>query len=216
MHALAALYLLANTITTQSTYVAPPPGAAAITAPAGIGRPHTCPEEMYPISALQAEAEGRTLLAFKITPQGTVTDVTVDTSSGNADLDAVSVDCAKQWQYRPAMQNGVAVQAPWKAFVAWHINSMLAPPFDRIHVAIAQCANTPRLTKDDFARATLATVMKVRYVRGAVASATVMASSGNPDLDQRLVQCFENLDPDVTADVPDQTMVFPAPWTRYQ
>src|ERR1700723_1607066 len=90
----------------DAAVVPPPPPPSAITAPASIGKPHSCDENLYPISALQTGAEGMTYLTFRITPVGSVTGISVLSSSGNADLDNAAVVCARDWQYRPAMRNG--------------------------------------------------------------------------------------------------------------
>ena len=62
---------------------------------------------------------------------GSVKDVTVSQSSGNADLDAASVTCVRGWQYKPATRGGVPVEAAWQAAVRWamHANGPNAPLF---------------------------------------------------------------------------------------
>ena len=61
-----------NTITTQSKVAPPPP----ISSPASIGRPHTCMQN-YPAISQRLGEEGVTLLAFTVTTDGGVSNVTV-------------------------------------------------------------------------------------------------------------------------------------------
>lgn len=112
-----------NTITTQSVVATPPPvqKPAGITAPASIGRPHTCGQRYYPAIALRLNQEGTTVLAFKITADGSVTDISVAESSGHDSLDQAAITCAQNWQYKPAMQNGANIEVPWKASVKWSL-----------------------------------------------------------------------------------------------
>src|ERR1700759_35199 len=85
---------------------------AAVTRPVSIGAPHFCAENKYPVPAMQVGAEGDTFVKFTITKEGHVTDASVGKPSGNADLDAASVTCVRDWMYQPAMQDGMAVDAP--------------------------------------------------------------------------------------------------------
>ncbi|MDE2164148.1 MAG: TonB family protein [Alphaproteobacteria bacterium] len=103
-----------NTITTQSKVATPPP----ISSPASIGRPHVCMQD-YPAISQRLGEEGTTLLAFHITAQGDVTNVTVAKSSGSERLDNAAVNCASNWRYRPAVEAGHPVEVPWRAEVQW-------------------------------------------------------------------------------------------------
>ena len=112
-----------NTITTQQVVATPPvQKPAGITAPASIGRPHSCGQRYYPAIAVRLNQEGTTVLAFKITPDGSVTDLSVSESSGHDALDQAAITCAQGWQYKPAMQNGAAIEVPWKASVKWSLS----------------------------------------------------------------------------------------------
>jgi TonB family protein len=92
----------------------PPKKAAAIS----IGTPHTC-SGVYPYLSVQLREQGTTTLAFTITKEGTVRDITVAKSSGYPRLDDAAVACAAEWRYRPAARKGKYVDAPWKAAVQW-------------------------------------------------------------------------------------------------
>jgi len=76
----------------------------------------------YPGSALTAGIEGKTTLAFTVTGQGTVSDVSVAKSSGNADLDNAAAACVAQWRYKPATQDAKPVAVPWQATVEWKLH----------------------------------------------------------------------------------------------
>ncbi|MBU6297746.1 MAG: energy transducer TonB [Alphaproteobacteria bacterium] len=103
-----------NTITTQSKVATPPP----ISSPASIGRPHVCLQD-YPAISQRLGEEGTTLLAFHITAEGSVTNVTVAKSSGSERLDNAAVNCASSWRYKPAVEAGHPVEVPWRAEVQW-------------------------------------------------------------------------------------------------
>jgi TonB family protein len=62
---------------------------------------------------------GTTIIAYNITSDGAVTDITVEQSSGSADLDSAVVECAATYRYKPATKDGQAVEVPWKFKVDW-------------------------------------------------------------------------------------------------
>ena len=109
-----------------------------ISSPASIGTPHSCVQDYPPISQQLGE-QGITLLAFIITENGNVANVTVANSSGSDRLDNAALSCVANWHYRPAMENGVPVAVSWKAQVRWALNHDVQPtPNDINDVATAQ------------------------------------------------------------------------------
>lgn len=112
-----------NTITVTHTVTPPAPKEQAITAPASVGAPHTCPEDRwYPPLAICLNQEGTTTLAFHIMPDGSISNVTVAELSGHDLLDEAAVRCASSaWHYKPAMRNGQPIEWPWKASVRWQL-----------------------------------------------------------------------------------------------
>jgi protein TonB len=111
-----------NSITQVTTqHVEPKP---AISAPASVGRPHTCPNaKWYPALAQRLSHEGSTVLSFTVQTDGTISNITVEKSSGHDELDQAAVSCAGGWSnYRPATQNGQPVAVPWKATVQWKLS----------------------------------------------------------------------------------------------
>ncbi len=86
------------------------------------GRPHVC-TQVYPLAEAQAGIGGRTAVEFRIKTDGSTDQIHVVQSSGNGNLDKAAVLCVSTWRYKPAMQNGVPIEVPWKAEVQW-----AAPP----------------------------------------------------------------------------------------
>jgi periplasmic protein TonB len=120
----------APTITQVTTAITPPPPPAppkaaqppAITAPVSIGRAHECGSRFYPPLAQRLSHEGVTVIGFTVQPDGSVTNVHVLESSGHDELDQAAIPCASTWRYKPSMQNGQPVAAPWQTRVVWKLS----------------------------------------------------------------------------------------------
>ena len=70
------------------------------------------PAPAYPRDALRDGVEGTVLLKVLVDVDGRPLDVQVERSSGNRSLDRAARDQVLQrWRFRPAMQDGRAVQA---------------------------------------------------------------------------------------------------------
>jgi protein TonB len=66
----------------------------------------------YPISELKSGVEGTVILRVLVDVDGTPLDVSIENSSGNRNLDRSALQhVLKTWRFKPAMQNGQAVQA---------------------------------------------------------------------------------------------------------
>jgi protein TonB len=102
-----------NAITAQSAQ-------KGITAPASVGAGHSC-QSLYPPQAVAKNEEGTTVLTFHIGLDGAVSNIQLNQSSGHSDLDDVATRCVSRWHYKPAMQNGQAVEVPWTARVLWKL-----------------------------------------------------------------------------------------------
>lgn len=98
----------------------PPPNAPP---PPVVGVAPGCDKDAsrYPPYAIRAGIEGETFLSFRIAVDGTTKAVTVERSSGNADLDAASVAGVRCWHYKPAMKDGKPIEVPWHASVKWQL-----------------------------------------------------------------------------------------------
>ena len=79
---------------------------------------HSCLDH-YPQAAKDAGIEGMTTLLFTVTEQGTVADVRIAKSSGNAALDNAAAACASLWHYKPATKDSKPVAVRWQADVEW-------------------------------------------------------------------------------------------------
>jgi periplasmic protein TonB len=70
------------------------------------------PAPAYPREELRRRIEGTVLLQVLVDVDGRPLDVLIQQSSGNRRLDeAARLQVLKRWTFRPAMQNGVAIQA---------------------------------------------------------------------------------------------------------
>lgn len=66
----------------------------------------------YPITELRSGIQGTVILRVLVDIDGKPIDVTIETSSGNRNLDKEARQhVLKTWRFKPAMQNGQAVQA---------------------------------------------------------------------------------------------------------
>ncbi len=104
----------------STMFARPQPSVSARTSPVAIGAPHTC-NQSYPEFSRRIGEQGRTVVAFRITSQGTVRDVAVVQSSGSPRLDLAAVLCVTHWTYRPAMVNGQRVEVSNAAAVVWKL-----------------------------------------------------------------------------------------------
>jgi protein TonB len=70
------------------------------------------PAPAYPRAAIMDRAEGTVMLRVLVDVDGSPLEVTIETSSGNRELDrAARAQVLKNWKFQPAMQDGHAVQA---------------------------------------------------------------------------------------------------------
>jgi periplasmic protein TonB len=99
-----------------------PPKPQGITAPVSIGGSHSCENE-YPAVAQRLNQEGTTTIEFTVNTDGSVSNVQVAGSSGHDSLDQAAIRCASSWRYKPALQNGQPVTAPWTTDVQWKLQN---------------------------------------------------------------------------------------------
>ncbi|HEY2070745.1 MAG TPA: energy transducer TonB [Rhizomicrobium sp.] len=97
------------------------------TPPAPSGMTHEC-LAYYPALAVRLAHEGRTVVDFRIAPDGTVNDLAVRASSGHPELDEAAMDCAVNWTYRPAMLDGHPIEMPWRTMIAWSLQKASPAP----------------------------------------------------------------------------------------
>ena len=99
-----------------------PPKPQGISAPVSIGASHSCMNE-YPAVAQRLNQQGTTSIKFTVNTDGSVSDVHVSGSSGHDMLDQAAIRCAQSWRYKPAVQNGQPVTAPWSTDVQWKLQN---------------------------------------------------------------------------------------------
>lgn len=72
----------------------------------------TATSPRYPVNELRSGIEGTVILRVLVDIDGRPVAVTVETSSGNRNLDKAALQhVLKTWRFKPAMQNGQATQA---------------------------------------------------------------------------------------------------------
>jgi len=99
-----------------ATPTAPPVSAAA----ASIDRTHTTPP--YPDAERRNGVQGTVRLHIYVTAQGTVSNATVVSSSGNAELDSNAVSWViAHWKYKPALASGTPVASETDANVVYDL-----------------------------------------------------------------------------------------------
>ena len=113
-----------NTITTQSVVATPPPPKVAgpsspVLSP---GSGNNCSTNYYPPIAVRLNQEGTVLVTIHVGTDGGVTNVQVTESSGHDSLDDASIKCIMaRWHFKPAMENGVAVEGTKQMKVVWRL-----------------------------------------------------------------------------------------------
>ena len=60
----------------------------------------------YPPAALRSGITGTVILIISVDAQGNVTDVEVEKSSRNRDLDRAAMQAARRWRFNPSIVNG--------------------------------------------------------------------------------------------------------------
>lgn len=82
-------------------------GGNAVEAP----RILSAPDPVYPESARRRGVEGTVTAGLLIDADGGVTEVWVESSSGDGALDEAALAAVRRWRFAPAHQNGVPVSA---------------------------------------------------------------------------------------------------------
>ncbi|KAF1689447.1 energy transducer TonB family protein, partial [Pseudoxanthomonas taiwanensis] len=84
---------------------APPAPVADVAASVDISSKNMNPPR-YPPAPARAGIEGEVILVIDVDANGNVTNVTVEKSSRNRDLDRAAVEAARKWRFNPAIVNG--------------------------------------------------------------------------------------------------------------
>ncbi len=83
----------------------PPAPTADIGASVDISSKNMNPPR-YPPAAARAQIEGTVILVIDVDANGNVTNVSVEKSSRNRDLDRAAIEAARKWSFAPAMKEG--------------------------------------------------------------------------------------------------------------
>nr|WP_192814299.1 energy transducer TonB [Xanthomonas translucens] len=92
-------------IATPPSPPAPPAAATDIGASVDISSKNMNPPK-YPPSAFRSGAEGEVILIIDVDANGNVTNVAVEKSSRNRDLDRAAMEAARKWRFNSAVVNG--------------------------------------------------------------------------------------------------------------
>ena len=75
----------------------------------------------YPKEAARRGEQGTVVLDIHVSPDGSVSAVDVETSSGSASLDHAARTAAARWRFRPALQAGAAVASDFLMRVTFEL-----------------------------------------------------------------------------------------------
>jgi len=144
-----------------------------------------------PTGHTESAAEKGTLLSFIVGANGAVQDPFVADPSGDAGLDAIALQCATSWKFRPAMHFGKLVDKAWDASLKWMKDSGSAVAMDGSHTIFeSSCADKWYPTdalKAGTGGTTVLTFNILQY--GRVDDIAVRKSSGDVGLDQAAMSC---------------------------
>ena len=84
---------------------APPAPVADIGASVDISSKNMNPPR-YPPAAARSGIEGEVILVIDVDANGNVTNVSVEKSSRNRDLDRAAMEAARKWRFNPSIVNG--------------------------------------------------------------------------------------------------------------
>jgi TonB family protein len=162
------------------------------TVPKAVGAPHMCPTgQYYPKDAMARNAQGTVRLTFDVGVDGTVQNLKIGQSSGDASLDQAAITCASSWRYTPAMQNDKPIQKPWSASVIWALRggdtpAMIDPVLkEPRHPVCAEAHGDPGRTTPPMP----ANVVLQVSADGDVTSTGVWGSSGDKTFDAYAMSC---------------------------
>ncbi|WP_415846974.1 energy transducer TonB, partial [Stenotrophomonas lactitubi] len=95
----------ANDIVTPPSPPSPPAPPTSIEASVDISSKAMNPPR-YPPAAFRAGIQGEVILIIDVDAQGNVTNVTVEKSSRNRDLDRAAMEAARKWRFNAAEAGG--------------------------------------------------------------------------------------------------------------
>ncbi|WP_157722838.1 energy transducer TonB, partial [Stenotrophomonas pictorum] len=94
-----------NDVVTPPSPPAPPAPPVDIQASVDISFKNMNPPR-YPPAAFRAGIQGEVILIIDVDANGNVTNVSVEKSSRNRDLDRAAMEAARKWKFNPAQSGG--------------------------------------------------------------------------------------------------------------
>jgi protein TonB len=82
----------------------------------------TCAKPEYPKSSLRNEETGTSTISFLISADGSVKDSKITRSSGFRDLDKAAVAALSKCRFKPATENGQAVETWSPVAYVWNLD----------------------------------------------------------------------------------------------
>lgn len=147
----------------------------------------------YPEVALKAKASGATLLSYFGNANGSLGDVAVLHSSGNADLDAAAVACVKGWHFDPASKMAKFNLGQQRVNIGWALPKDPAGKAVGRRVGIAHSCR--EYYPEDAIKAGIGGLTQVRFfitTEGKVRDPAITVSSGNASLDEASLTCVKH------------------------
>jgi TonB family protein len=148
--------------------------------------PHACESTGFPREVIRSGIGGDVRVLFQISTDGSVKNATITRSSGDQNLDQLTIDCVSKWKYMPVVIDGKPVEIPWQTAVNWQVGEK--PAGITLPVAAGSphtCANAPN--SDHAPNATL-----LRFAvepDGSVMNAEIEKSSGDAEVDKYALAC---------------------------
>lgn len=168
----------------------------------------------YPGSIFKPNVSGSVTLSYTVGSDGTVTNVTITSGSGDIQLDRGATDCAKSWKFVPPQETGLPSTVSSVAIATFaasenHDGTPITPgtrntsmtwrtPNVRSAATVAMTdirnqAIRCMLGRPEMAQAAGAlfpTILQVIFSRGAITRTMVKASSGSDALDKAAIACY--------------------------
>jgi TonB family protein len=167
-------------------------GAPAVDAVGAIAPPAPNPaslcDDLYPSDERSSGSDGITILSVHIQPDGTMTNASVLSSSGETDFDAAAVQCARRAK-SPQKSGGGPIEVDWVATVDWRHrgHSFIEVP------GLKPCRAThyPMSAVRNGEQGVVAFAWQIG-LDGRPTNVKILKSSGHDDLDAAAVTCTKD------------------------
>lgn len=85
------------------------------------GGSESCDQKQYPHGDIRKGIQGSAVISFRISADGSATNVQLLQSTGAADLDQISINCVTAWRFYPVTKNSKPVEIDQKVMVGWRL-----------------------------------------------------------------------------------------------